>query len=291
MATGHPFTSELGQYCTGNDETSFRKEQWAQRRTVDEISVAILPLGAIEQHGPHLPLGTDLFLAEAFANAVAKECDDHSVAVLPASAFGASFEHARAPGTIAIPDAALQELWGAIIHSVTRAGVRRVILLNAHGGQTPNAQIVIRKARFESAPPVLAVLINLQTIIHDCLRANSTIADLSEEQTAWEYANGIHGGLVETALMLHLHPGLVDTSEAKHFKPFPTSRKGSLEPHGGSVSYGWRVGDVFPDGVGGFASSATPGLGQAIFRQALAEVLNIVRDTRDSAPSEVLRSP
>jgi creatinine amidohydrolase len=267
------------------------RTQWALRRSVDEISLAVLPLGAIEQHGPHLPLGTDLLLAEAFAGAIADNLGDRGVAVLPASPFGASFEHANLPGTIAIQDSSLQGLWGSIIESVASTGVQRVILLNAHGGQTPNAQIAIRRARFETNSPVLAVLVNLQALIHDSLTTSATIGDLDEQETAWERVHGIHGGLVETALMLHLHPNLVDTASAQQFLPFSTPSNSSLTPYGAVVSYGWKADDIFPSGVGGFASRATPGLGKEIFRDAVTALLQIVKDTQDAVPSTVLRAP
>lgn len=264
---------------------------WVRRRHVDDVKVALLPLGAVEQHGPHLPLGVDLLLAEAVAAGAAAAAADHAVAVLPVSPFGASFEHAHAPGTLAAPDGPLQALWAAVVQGVAEAGVRRVVLLNGHGGQTPNAQIAVRRARFETRPPVLAVLVNLQAVIHARLRDHAAeLAVMDPEEAEWEAAHGIHGGLVETALMLHLHPELVDMSAAKRFEPFPSARTGSLEPYGGAVSYGWRASDVFPDGVGGFACRATPELGAAIFDEAVAAVAKVLQDIRDCDPDSVLRA-
>jgi hypothetical protein len=138
---------------------------WASKsyQELDAAQIAIFPLGSIEQHGSHLPVGTDLFLAEAFADSIAVP----GVIKLPGSPFGASFEHARFPGTIAISDEPLQSMWMSVIKSVAKTGIRKVILLNAHGGQTPNAQIVARNARFQTSPPVLAVVVNLQALVHD----------------------------------------------------------------------------------------------------------------------------
>jgi creatinine amidohydrolase len=264
--------------------------RWAARRSVDKVRLAVVPLGAIEQHGPHLPLGTDLILAEAFGAAIDRHFGDGDVAVLPASPFGASFEHAAFSGTIAVPDDVLQGLWGSILASVAAAGVRSAILLNAHGGQTPNAQIAVRRARFETTPPLLAILVDLQALIHDCKSVVLAASDLSERDWAWEAAHGIHGGLVETALMLHLQSHLVDAGAASRFEPRATARAGRLEPHGDVVSFGWQAQDIFPRGAGGDASRATPELGRRIFEHASEALLRIVADTRDASPESVLFS-
>lgn len=288
-------TAAQPETCTAAEQpetnTATASLPWARRRRVDDVAVALLPLGAVEQHGPHLPLGVDLLLAEAVAAGAAAAAGDAAVAVLPASPFGASFEHARTAGTLAAPDGALQALWAAVVQSVAGAGVRRVVLLNGHGGQTPNAEIAVRRARFETQPPVLAVLVNLQAVIHARLRAHAAdFGALDADEAEWEAAHGIHGGLVETALMLHLHPQLVDMASAKRFEPFASARTGSLEPYGHKVSYGWRAGDVFQEGVGGYASRATPELGAAIFKEAVDVVAGVLRDARDADPDAILRA-
>lgn len=248
---------------------------WASRRSLDKVRLAVLPLGAIEQHGPHLPFGTDAFLATAFAKSLAEHYPI-SLSVLPTSPFGASFEHASFRGTLAVDDASLQGVWSSVLGGISAAGVNACILLNAHGGQTPNAQIVARQARFDITPPFLAVVVNLQALIHD----SADVAGGGKDWE-WEARHGIHGGLVETALMLHLHPELVDMEQARRFGPRTSARLGHLEPYGATVSYGWRAEDVFADGAGGDAGRATPELGRKIFEKATLALVEIAGDVLD----------
>lgn len=262
--------------------TTSNTNRWVSLRSVDKIRLAVFPLGAIEQHGPHLPFGTDTLLAEAFGNCIAAEFQAGDVSVLPSSPFGASFEHSAFPGTLAVHDDTLQGLWGSILSGISSAGVKSCIMLNAHGGQTPNAQIAVRRARFEFKPPILAVLVNLQALIHDSKQLILDKTTLGEEEWTWESKNGIHGGLIETSLMLHLHPDLVDMSKAKKFGFNHISRKGYLEPYGTVVSYGWQAEDLFPGGAGGLAANATPELGLAIYDNACLQLAKIVAETLQS---------
>lgn len=246
---------------------------WAQRRFDEfaEVQVAIVPLGSVEQHGPHLPVGTDMILAEAFATAIAT-CE---APTLPVSPFGASQEHASYPGTLTVPDQPLQMMWESIISSIASAGVRKVILLNAHGGQTPNAEIVARNARFSINPSVLAVTVNLQVLLQEV--ASSIFSNNSTYGKAWEWEAryGIHGGLLETALMMHLHPRYVKYESATNFLPRNGTRTSALEPHGRYVSYGWRAEDLTSSGALGDASLASSQAGAELF-EATRQKLDII---------------
>jgi creatinine amidohydrolase len=257
--------------CSG---TASPSHNWGDQTTAmlsaSPPRVALFPLGSIEQHGPHLPLSTDLLLANAFADVSSSK----TALRLPASPFGASMEHLRFSGTLAISDSPLNGLWKDVISSVAAAGVLKIILLNAHGGQSPNTAVVSRDARFQSDPPVLVVVINIQAVIHDAagrLIADGAFPDLVE---MWleESTFGIHGGLIETALILHLHPQLVNMTLARHFEPRPSARGDYLEPYGHVVSYGWEAQDLSKDGALGDASLATAEFGRAIFEIASAYV-------------------
>ncbi|MEP4114579.1 MAG: creatininase family protein, partial [Nitratireductor sp.] len=112
-------------------------------------AVAIVPVGAIEQHGPHLPLSTDAVLAEEMARETASRVADAQALVLPAVAYGKSDEHLGYQGTVSLDAETLIAILTQIGRSIARAGVRRVVFLNAHGGNVPVLQIVIRRLRVE----------------------------------------------------------------------------------------------------------------------------------------------
>lgn len=280
---GHSFsktvTPESEQHTAGScalPENTVDCAQWASRVSTDfeDVQVAILPLGSIEQHGPHLPLGTDMMLAEAYAKAVAT-C---RVPVLPVSPFGASSEHAHFPGTLTVSDETLHQLWGSLIDSIASTGVRKIILLNAHGGQSQNAEIVARNARFSTTPPTLAVTVNLQSLFHDV--AYSVVSKWPHLKQAWEWESkhGIHGGLLETALMLYLHPRLVRMEYADKFLPRPELQTHVLKPHGSYMSYGWRIRDLTASGALGDASLASVEIGKELFRVSREKLERIVAD-------------
>jgi creatinine amidohydrolase len=264
------------------------RNEWISRTYAEfsNVKIAIFPLGSVEQHGLHLPVGTDLLLAQAFADAVASP----EVLKLPASPFGASFEHNAFSGTVAIPDDALETTWASVINSIAKTGIRIILLLNSHGGQTPNAQLVARRARFQSNPPVLVVVVNLQALIHDAAAHVVTATEHGSKgfDWNWESKHGIHGGLVETSLMLHLFPDLVHQQNMMRFNPRPVARLGVLEPYGNIISYGWETQDIAQCGALGDASRATANLGKEIFQRSSNHILRLVDDLQNTPIDELL---
>lgn len=269
--------------CLPSAAGSHVRNGWAMRRIseFDALSVAVLPLGSVEQHGPHLPVGTDLLLAEAFAKCVSDRFTQE-VVLLPTSPFGASFEHAAFPGTLAVPDHALDALWSSLIASVSATGLRSLMLLNTHGGQTPNAEIVARKARFDRVHPMRTFVVNMQAIIHNSKDIILRETKWGDKDWLWESMYGIHGGVIETSLMLYLHPEAVDMSKAKRFRP----RKGAygvhVKPYGSYVSYGWQTQDLFPEGVGGDTTAATSDIGRQIFDASCHELVQIIEEVKNT---------
>lgn len=247
---------------------------------VSAIELAIFPLGSLENHGPHLPLGTDLLIAEALSTHAVDGVQ--GVSVLPSSPFGASFEHASWPGAIPIHDHNLNGLWDDVIVALVKSGVQKILLVNAHGGQTPNAEIVARAGRFRHN--ALVVSFNAQAVLGRVWKSAEKRAALLETEPLY----GIHGGLIETAVMMHLFPQFVRRKAVAHFKPRYLLSKWPLEPHGEGISFGWRSEDLSHFGALGDAASANAELGEAVFTETLSILRRLIIQVMESNRSEIL---
>jgi creatinine amidohydrolase len=170
-----------------------------------EKTIAILPVAAIEQHGPHLPLSTDSAIMEGMLGHVFGQLPAALDArFLPIQQIGKSTEHIRTPGTLTISPAALIDAWTDIGASVARAGIRKLVVVNSHGGNEEVVGIMTRelRARFD----MLAVKTSWERFGHPAGCYSTS-----------ELRFGIHGGDVETSLMLHFRPDLVDMKKAGSF--------------------------------------------------------------------------
>ena len=243
-------------------------------------TVALLPLGAIEQHGPHLPVSTDALIAEALARLGAERTDPTvPVLVLPTQAVGKSNEHLAYPGTLSLEARTLLALWTEIGESVHRAGVRRLLMLNAHGGQPQVMEMVARELRVRHA--MLAVSASWW---HLGLPAGLVPDD--------ELRHGIHGGQVETSMVLHLRPDLVRMEHARDFRSVLPDVEADYERLRlvGGVSAGWQAQDLHPAGVAGNASAASTALGEAIVEHAARGLARLVEEV-SRYPLDALRPP
>ena len=199
---------------------------WQTLTTVDAGAiersdpVAVLPVAAIEQHGPYLPLSTDLdiglgLLSEAFQHLP----NDFPAWALPPQAIGCSREHARFPGTLSLEPDQLSVLIEGMGEALTRIGVRRLVLSNSHGGNRHALETAGLRLRDE-----LGML-----VVHASWFRFPRPEDVDLPEEEWRH--GIHGGAVETAMMMHLRPDLVHTSE--------TARGRSLGEELGRRYAGW----------------------------------------------------
>lgn len=246
---------------------------WLARRapdfkTVDaDKTIAILPTAAIEQHGPHLPVGTDTLIAEGMLAELRRTCpDDLDIAILPVQAVGKSNEHLWAAGTVTLTAETALRAWVEIGLSVARAGIRKVVIVNSHGGNLDLVSILSRELRVQAK--MLAV---------KCQWGAFGVPEgLYSEQ---ERTYGIHGGDLETSLMLAFNPDTVDMSAAKDFRS--SAETSAISPIG-PISYGWIASDLSPDGTVGEAHLATAEKGQLTCAHQVAGFVELLRKVRDT---------
>ena len=233
-----------------------------------EASVALLPLAAVEQHGPHLPLATDAVInAGLVARTLAKDVAPATLLVLPPMAVGDSLEHSAFPGTLSLDARVALDAWLELGRSVARAGVRKLVLLNTHGGNAALVDLVALRLRAE-----LAMLV---------ARANSFRFGTPRGLFgADELRHGIHGGEVETSLMLHLRPDLVRTEALADFPSLgerwdDAGRALGVEK---PVGIGWMAQDLDPSGACGRASRADAARGEALLEHWAGVLARVVSE-------------
>ncbi len=252
---------------------------WAQYTAKDfadlplDDVIAVLPVGAVEQHGPHLPLAVDQAIVDGMVAATLPLLpDDLPVLFLPTMPVGKSNEHAAWPGTLTFSASTLMAMWTEIGDSVAAAGVRKLVLLNSHGGQIAPMDIVARDLRIKHKMLVVA--------------ANWFAMGLPEGLlTAEEDRHGIHAGDLETSVMLALHPDLVRMERARNFTPENARLANENRLLGLSTAgkIGWQMQDMNAAGAAGDATKATAEKGQRVIDYAARQILNLL--------SEVHRMP
>ena len=231
-------------------------------------TIAILPTAALEQHGPHLPVGTDLMINEGMLSQLRDRLpEDLDIRILPVQAVGKSNEHLYAPGTVTLSATAALQAWLEIGLSVARAGLRKIVVVNSHGGNLDLVSILLRELRVQAG--MLAVKCSWGSF--------GVPSGLYSEQ---EMTHGLHGGDWETSLMLAIAPETVDMTQARDFR---SSAEHSLISPIGAVSYGWIASDLNPNGVVGQAHLATAEKGHATVAHSVDGFIGLLRNVRDTS--------
>ncbi|NNE86945.1 MAG: creatininase family protein [Silicimonas sp.] len=254
-----------------------RRLDWADYRTTEfegldpERVIAILPTAAIEQHGPHLPTGTDTMIAEGMLAELRRQCpDDLDIRILPVQAVGKSNEHLHAKGTLTLTAENALRIWTEIGLSVARAGVRKIVIVNSHGGNLDLISILSRELRVQAG--MLAV---------KCQWGSFGAPDGLYSKR--EVSFGIHGGDRETSLMLHFRPETVDMERAKDF---PSTAESSTISPIGATSFGWISSDLNPDGTVGEAHLGTAEKGKITCQHQVKGFIELLRAVRNQSLSD-----
>jgi creatinine amidohydrolase len=231
-------------------------------------TIAVLPVAATEQHGPHLPLAVDAIINAGIIDAMLKGISAESpVLVLPAQNIGLSEEHNRFPGTLSLPAETLIAAWTEIGKAVWRAGVKKLVIFNSHGGNPPVMDIVARRLRGQCG------LLVVTASWYD-------LADIDDLFTETERRHGIHGGAAETSMLLHLRPELVDMTKAINFVSSGQAMEADfqmLSPTG-RPSFAWETQDLNETGAVGDAASAAADVGKIIIQRAADGLAVLLRD-------------
>lgn len=230
--------------------------------------VAVLPVGAVEQHGPHLPLSVDQAILDGIiAAAIPLMPDDCPALFLPTLPVGKSNEHSAWPGTLTFSAQTLMAMWMEIGDSVAAAGVRKLVFLNSHGGQIAPMEIVARDLRVRH---------RMLTVAANWFAMGTPEGLLSDEEARF----GIHAGDLETSVMLALHPEHVQMEHARNFRPTIADIALSNKHLGLSNSgkLGWQAQDMNPAGACGDATLATAAKGASFIEHAARQIVTLLEE-------------
>jgi creatinine amidohydrolase len=230
--------------------------------------IAVLPLAAVEQHGPHLPLGVDTYIAEAYLARVRERLpQDLPITFLPVQRIGVSVEHIAFPGTLTLSAATAIAAWTELGESLSRAGLRKLVLVTSHGGNVAAMELVARDLRARRR--MLAVTVGW----HRFGYPDGTFSNA-------EKRHGIHGGDIETSLMLAGRPDVVRMDGAPNAVPTTVAMAeeftwlGAYRPAG----FAWMTQDLQPTGAVGDATLASAAKGEAALAHGAAAFIDLLRE-------------
>jgi creatinine amidohydrolase len=230
--------------------------------------IAVLPLAATEQHGPHLPVGTDVMIAQAYLARVQELLPDTlPVTFLPLQPVGISTEHVSYPGTLTLPTEVALKTWMALGESVARAGVKKLVMVTSHGGNSAAMTLVAQDLRAQQG--LLAVT-----------TAWSRFGAPEGLFSAEELHHGIHGGAVETSIMLARYKQHVRSEKIAEFRPAGIAMEKDyrwLSAHR-PAPFAWQAQDLHPSGAAGDATQASAEKGQRLLDHGARAFCELLAD-------------
>lgn len=271
-----------------NEESKLPSKYWSDWTSPEFASldpsraVAVIPLGATEQHGPHLPLSVDAQIVNTIVKRAVEHLSEHDpILVLPTQAVGLSTEHIAYPGTLTWSPELVMRSWTELGECVARAGIKKLLFFNAHGGHQGLMDVVARELRQRA-----------QMIVYSCswyqLPMNPAVSGLFSQE---EHRFGVHAGAIETSMMLSIDPEHVKPELFQNFtsRSQERSKRFTVLGNGQSAKLGWHAQDYNPLGATGDASAASLDKGEQLLNEAasglkqlLLELIELPLDTISS---------
>jgi creatinine amidohydrolase len=243
--------------------------------------IAVLPLAATEQHGPHLPVGTDVMIAEAYLARVRELLVDTIPATfLPLQPVGISTEHIDYPGTLTLPTEIALQSWMALGTSVARAGIKKLVMVTSHGGNSAAMSLVAQDLRAK----------------HTMLVVSTGWARFGAPEglfSAEELRHGIHGGAVETSIMLARYPEQVRTEAIANFRPASIAMEKDyrwLAAHR-PAPFAWQAQDLHASGAAGDAVQASEEKGHRLLDHGARAFCELLADVDKFDPATLSAGP
>ncbi len=263
---------------------------WSDLTTADFASldtaraIAVLPVAATEQHGPHLPLSVDTDIVNGVVQAALPHIPSPlPVLFLPTQGLGFSPEHTRFPGTLTLKADTLMRIWTELGECVAASGVKKLVLFNGHGGQVGALDLVARDLRARLGLLVYSLSwFNLPLL-------DEQGQDLASLFSSEEHRFGIHAGEIETSLMLALTPGRVRMAQAEYFRSSSQERAPDFPilGNGKTAKLGWQMQDYNANGAVGNARAATADKGRAVVEAAGRSLARMLSEI-DQLPADIL---
>ena len=272
LSRPYPFEDSEQQAIDTGHEYLLSELSWPEaKRRFAEVDIALLPVGAIEQHGPHLPVDTDAFDADYLAREVANRCSRPCPLVLPLVPYGVSYHHEDFPGTIPISPDTLARIVYEIGVAVARSGITKLVIVNGHGGNVPALNFAAQK-------------INRDVSIFTCVESGDT-SDV-DICALLDAENDVHAGEIETSTSLANRPHLVKMDRAVPFVPRFSNRYLDFSSRR-SVEWYARTSLISETGVLGDPTRATAQKGHEIWQLVLDNLVRFVEELKSLSLDEI----
>jgi creatinine amidohydrolase len=243
--------------------------------------IAVLPLAATEQHGPHLPLGTDVMIGEAYLARVRELLPAKIPATfLPQQPVGISTEHVYYPGTLTLPTEAALKSWMALGISVAYAGIKKLVLVTSHGGNSAAMTLVAQDLRAQYG---------LFVVTTSWSRLSAVEGSFSAE----EVRHGIHGGAVETSIMLARYPEFVRQEAIADFRPASIAMEKDYRWLSAQrpAPFAWLAQDLHESGAMGDATKASAAHGKQLLDQGARAFCELLEEVNDFDVNKLAGAP